>query len=124
MAPSAKNVFDRNPPYRPVEKKGHSAKWQKKNAEDQYPKLIFDLEDQYLLLLEDQYPKSILKRPSETVVKGGSNSAQNSVFHMGLHRVGAQGVQSTMGHSGERTGECTVHVLPNFFAFHARKEIW
>ena len=31
-----------------------------KKAEDQYPKLIFDLEDQYLLLLEDQYPKSSL----------------------------------------------------------------
>ena len=27
----------------------------KKKAKDQYPKLIFNLEDQYLLLLEDQY---------------------------------------------------------------------
>ena len=47
-------MFDLNPLYQPAEKKEHSAKWPK-NAEDQYPKLIFNLEDQYLLLLEDQY---------------------------------------------------------------------
>ena len=49
-----KNFFCSEPSLPACWKKEHSAKWPK-NAEDQYPKLIFNFEDQYLLLLEDQY---------------------------------------------------------------------
>ena len=48
------------------------------------------------------------------MVKRGSNSAQNSVFHMGLHRVGAQRVQSTMGHSGGTEGSAQCMFCPTF----------
>ena len=49
-----KRIFYPNPLYRPAEKRSTLQNGQK-NAGDQYPKLIFNLEDQYLLLLEDQY---------------------------------------------------------------------
>ena len=49
-----KRIFYPNPLYRPAEKRSTLQNGQK-NAGDQYPKFIFNLEDQYLLLLEDQY---------------------------------------------------------------------
>ena len=48
------------------------------------------------------------------MVKGGSNSDQNSVFLMGLDRVGAQGVQSTMGHTGGTEGSAQCMFCPTF----------
>ena len=92
--------------------------------EDQYPKLIFDLEDQYPKLLEDQYPKSILKRPGwNSGQKGVKQCSKQCVSH-GVAQSGCTGSAEHNGtHRGHR-GERTVHVLPNFFAFHARNEIW
>ena len=81
--------------------------------EDQYPKLIFDLEDQYLFFWRISIPNQFQK-----------GLGKNSVSRMGLHKGGAQGVHSTKGHAGRAQGvqrERTVHVFPNFFAFQARE---
>ena len=87
--------------------------------EDQYPKLIFDLEDQYLLLLEDQYPKSILKRPRWNSGQRGVKQWSKQCVSHGVGQSGCTGSAEHNGtHRGHR-GERTVHVLPIFFAFHA-----
>ena len=117
MAPSAKKFFDRNPLYRPAEKKGALCKMAKKKPRISIPNSFFIWRISIFFFWRISIPNSFLvwriSIPNQ-FQKDLADSGQNSGFLMGLHKRGrTRSVHHKRArkraHSGRTVGAQGVH---------------
>ena len=115
MAPSAKKNLDRNPPYRPAEKKSDLGKMAKKKPRISIPNSFFIWRISIFFFWRISIPNSFLtwriSIPNQFQKDLGETAVKTVGFSWGYTKGGAQGAHSTKGHTREHTGAHSGHTV-------------